>query len=48
MLGLRKFREVITGVLESVTSWRPRGNGIGSSNDRFQPRSAVTLRPDSS
>jgi hypothetical protein len=25
----------------SVTSWRPRGNGIGSSNCRFQP---VVLR----
>jgi hypothetical protein len=25
----------------SVTSWRPRGNGIGSSNDRFQPRSGT-------
>src|SRR6266403_4295734 len=25
-----------------VTSWRPRGNGIGSSNRRFQPRSATS------
>src|SRR5437660_12251731 len=25
----------------SVTSWRPRGNGIGSSKRRFQPRSAT-------
>jgi hypothetical protein len=24
-----------------VTSWRPRGNEIGSSNNRFQPRSAT-------
>jgi len=26
----------------SVTSWRPRGSGIGSSNWRFQPRSLMT------
>src|SRR5258705_13616120 len=25
----------------SVTSWRPRGNGIGSSKRRFHPRSAT-------
>jgi hypothetical protein len=25
-----------------VTSWRPRGSGIGSSNLRFQPRSLMT------
>src|SRR6266446_10643636 len=25
----------------SVTRWRPRGNGIGSSNGRFQPRLAA-------
>jgi hypothetical protein len=25
----------------SVTIWRPRGNGIGSSKRRFQPRSAT-------
>jgi hypothetical protein len=25
----------------SVTSWRPRGSGIGSSNRRFRPRSAT-------
>ena len=25
-----------------VTSWRPRGSGIGSSNGRFQPRSAMS------
>jgi hypothetical protein len=25
-----------------VTSWRPRGSGIGSSNGRFQPRALMT------
>src|SRR6202022_1202584 len=40
MLGLRQSLNVIAGV--SVTSWRPRGNGIGSSNGRFQPRSATS------
>jgi hypothetical protein len=24
-----------------VTSWRPRGNGIGSSNNRFEPLAAL-------
>jgi hypothetical protein len=28
----------------SVTSWRPRGSGIGSSKRRFQPRSANGAR----
>jgi hypothetical protein len=27
-----------------VTIWRPRGNGIGSSKGRFQPRSATSAR----
>jgi hypothetical protein len=39
VLGFRKLGYVIAGILD-VTSWRPRGNGIGSWNDRFQPRSA--------
>ncbi len=26
-----------------VTIWRPRGRGIGSSNGRFQPRSATIV-----
>jgi hypothetical protein len=29
----------------SVTSWRPRGSGIGSSNLRFQPRSLMGANP---
>jgi hypothetical protein len=42
VLGFRKLGYVIAGILD-VTSWRPRGNGIGSWNDRFQPRSATKL-----
>jgi hypothetical protein len=33
LLGLRELHEVVSGILQ-VTSWRPRGNGIGSSNWR--------------
>jgi hypothetical protein len=44
--GLRRFW-INLAASSRVTSWRPRGSGIGSSNARFQPRSAVTLRPDS-
>jgi len=46
MLGLRELRDVPASC--SVTSWRPRGNGIGSSSDvasRDQPpadRSALS------
>jgi len=43
MLRLRKPRDVIAGT-SSVTIWRPRGNGIGSSNDRFQPRAGALDR----
>jgi hypothetical protein len=45
MLGRRKLCDVPAGILERDEP-APRGSGIGSSNDRFQPRSAVMLRPD--
>ena len=40
VFSLRKSRDVFAGVRER-DSWRPRGNGIGSSKRRFQPRSAT-------
>jgi hypothetical protein len=46
LFGLRMLLDIFGSVLKR-TSWRLRGSGIGSSNARFQPRSAVTLRPDS-
>jgi hypothetical protein len=45
-LNLRRGREVLIILLPGHRpdvgvriSWRPRGNGIGPSNGRFQPRS---------
>jgi hypothetical protein len=37
LLRLRKLLDVL-GASSRVTSWRPRGSGIGSSNGRFQLR----------
>jgi hypothetical protein len=40
VFGLRKLRDVVARS-SSVTRRRPRGNGIGSSNRRFQPFAAL-------
>ena len=36
---LGQFGDELAGILQR-DSWRPRGNGIGSSNGRFQPLGA--------
>jgi hypothetical protein len=41
LFSLRELLDKSCGFLD-VTSWRPRGSGIGSSNLRFQPRSLIT------
>jgi hypothetical protein len=41
MLGLWKLHDMYRPASSSVTSWRPRGNGIGSLNGRFQPFAAL-------
>jgi len=38
VLGLRRLGDVFA---LSVRSWRPRGSGIGSSNDLFQPVAVI-------
>ncbi len=43
LVGLRKLHDVSAGVLEG-DELAPSGSGIGSSNGRFQPRSAMQPR----
>jgi hypothetical protein len=47
VLSLWQLRDVVARILKR-DKLATAGREIGSSNARFQPRSAVTLQPDSS